>query len=122
MSEKFFAFTPETKAGDALHSLRDSAASNRYISYLYVVAGEERNLQGVVGLRELVVAPENASLGELMVSPVVTADHDCLREDLVELFAKYQFRMLPVVDAHDRLLGVVRYKDIMQGSKLGSAN
>src|ERR1022692_3213044 len=122
MSEKFFAFTPETEAGDALHSLRDSAASNRYISYLYVVAGEERNLQGVVGLRELVVAPENASLGELMVSPVVTADHDCLREDLVELFAKYQFRMLPVVDAHDRLLGVVRYKDIMQGSKLGSAN
>lgn len=116
MSERFLSFTPETTAGSALRSLRGSAGGKPNIAYLYIVAGEGKNLQGVVDLRELVVAPEGASLGELMASPVVTADRDCLREDLVALFAKYQFRMLPVVDAHDHLLGVVRYKDIMQGA------
>jgi magnesium transporter len=117
MSEKFFAFTQEAKAVDVLHSLRNFAGDNRNISYLYIVAGEAKTLQGVVDLRDLVIASENASLGELMISPVVTADHDCLREDLVALFVKYQFHMLPVVDAQDRLLGIVRNRDIMKGTK-----
>ena len=38
-----------------------------------------------------------------------------LREDLAELFAKYHFRMLPVVDERDHLLGVIHYRDIMKG-------
>jgi CBS domain-containing protein/sporulation protein YlmC with PRC-barrel domain len=120
MSGKFFAFTQEAKANDILHSLRNSAGSHRNLSYLYIVAGEGKNLLGVVDLRDLVVAPENTSLSELMISPVVTANHDCLREDLVALFAKYQFHMLPVVDAQDRLLGIVRNRDILKGTKFDS--
>jgi CBS domain-containing protein/sporulation protein YlmC with PRC-barrel domain len=120
MSEKFFSFTQEAKANDILHSLRNSAGNHRNLAYLYIVAGEGKNLLGVVDLRDLVVAPENASLGELMISPVVTANHDCLREDLVALFVKYQFHMLPVVDAQDRLLGIVRNRDILKGTKFDS--
>jgi len=117
MSERFFAFKPEAKAAEVLHSLRNFAGTNRNISYLYIVAGEGGALLGVVDLRDLVVAPENASMGELMISPVVTADQDCLREDLVALFAKYQFHILPVVGARDRLLGIVRNRDIMKGTR-----
>lgn len=120
LSEKFFTFTKEAKVDEVLHSLRNSAVTHRNLSYLYVVAGEGKHLQGVVDLRDLVVAPENASLGELMISPVVTADHDCLREDLVALFVKYQFHMLPVVDAQDRLLGIVHNRDILKGTKFDS--
>jgi len=115
MSVRFLSFAQDMKAADALNSLRSSAGGNRNISYLYIVGGDGSSLQGVVDLRSLVLAPEDAKLGDLMTSPVVTADHDCMREDLVAMFAKYQFRMLPVVDAHDHLLGIVRYKDIMQG-------
>ena len=32
-----------------------------------------------------------------------------------ELFAKYHYRMVPVVDARDCMLGTLRYKDIMKG-------
>jgi magnesium transporter len=120
MSEKFFTFPREARAGEVLQSLRNSAGNNQNLSYLYIVAGEGKNLQGVVDLRDLVVAPENANLGDLMISPVVTANHDCLREDLVALFAKYQFHMLPVVDAQDRLLGIVRNRDILKGTKFDS--
>jgi len=120
MSEKFFMFPREARAGEVLQSLRNAAGNHQNLSYLYIVAGEGKNLQGVVDLRDLVVAPENAGLGELMISPVVTANHDCLREDLVTLFAKYQFHMLPVVDAQDRLLGIVRNRDIMKGTKFDS--
>ena len=79
------------------------------------VEGEERTLVGVVDLRELVLARDDAPMGEVMISPVITAEDEDLRDDLQELFAKYHYRMLPVVDAHDRLLGVVRYNEIMRG-------
>jgi Mg/Co/Ni transporter MgtE len=50
-----------------------------------------------------------------MISPVVSAQRDDTREDLVEMFTRYQFHLIPVVDEHDRLLGVVHYRDIMKG-------
>jgi Mg/Co/Ni transporter MgtE len=39
---------------------------------------------------------------------------------VVALFAKYQFHLLPVVDAQDRLLGIVRGRDIMKGAQFVS--
>ena len=39
---------------------------------------------------------------------------DDVREDLTAMFSKYHFRMVPVVDAEDRIQGVVRYGDIMK--------
>jgi magnesium transporter len=68
-----------------------------------------------VDLREIVLAAETTLLGDLMVAPVVSATADSTREDLVDLFSRYQFHLIPVVDEHDRLLGVVHYRDIMKG-------
>jgi Mg/Co/Ni transporter MgtE len=38
-----------------------------------------------------------------------------VRDDIAELFAKYHFHLIPVVDAKDHLLGVIYYNDIMRG-------
>ncbi len=116
MSDKFLAFSKETRAGEVLKTLRTSRPDRRNMSYFYIVAGNEKQLLGVVDLRDVVLAPEDMTLGELMVPPV-TVERDALREDLTQTFAKYRFRMLPVVNAQDHLLGVVRYKDVMQDEK-----
>ena len=118
MTDRYLAFPKEMKVGEALQNLRTGPREHRNITYLYIVTGEEKSLVGVVDLRDLVTAPETARLCDLMASPVVTADHRALREDLMDLYSKYHFRLLPVVDAHDHLLGVVRYKDIMKGAKI----
>jgi CBS domain-containing protein len=122
MSEQFMAFSKETKVGQVLASLRSTPCDRRNLSYLYIVADEQKTLIGLVDLRDLVTASSETSLAELMISPIVPADPDALRGDLMKLFAKYQFRMLPVVDAHEHLLGVVRYKDLMRGAKLEYQN
>ncbi len=118
MTDRYLAFGKEARAGEVLQNLRTAPRDHKNITYLYIVAGEEKSLLGVVDLRDLVAAPEDAKLCDLMVAPVVTAEQYALREDLIELFSKYHFRLLPVVDAHDHLLGVVRYKDIMKGAKI----
>ncbi|HYA79165.1 MAG TPA: CBS domain-containing protein, partial [Candidatus Nitrosopolaris sp.] len=107
-----------TKVGEVLDLLRSTPCDRRNLSYLYIVADEQKLLTGLVDLRDLVTAPPETSLGDLMVAPVVTAERDALREDLKAMFAKYQFHMLPVVDTQEHLLGVVRFKDLMKGAKL----
>jgi CBS domain-containing protein/sporulation protein YlmC with PRC-barrel domain len=118
MSGRFLAFSKTTRVGEVLELLRSTPCDRRNISYLYIVADDQKLLTGLVDLRDLVTASPDTRLGDLMVAPVVTAERDALREDLKALFAKYQFRMLPVVDAGEHLLGVVRYKDLMKGAKL----
>ena len=115
LSSDYVAMPKETAVDQVLQQIRAAYREHEAISYIYIVVPDTHLLVGVVDLRDVVLAADTVALGELMASPVVAAQEDDMREDLAELFAKYHYRMLPVVDARDRLLGVIRYKDIMSG-------
>jgi magnesium transporter len=115
MTPDVLAVGKESRVGEVLGDIRRSGRESGSISYVYVVDGEERVLEGVVDLRDLVLAKDDALMGDIMISPVVSAEADDLRDDLQELFAKYHYRLLPVVDHRDHLLGVVRYNEVMKG-------
>jgi magnesium transporter len=116
MSSDYVAVPKTRKVGEVLAQLRSSGREPGSIAYIYVVNGEEQVLLGVVDLRELVLASDDAEISAVMTSPVASAEDTLLREDLEELLAKYHFRMLPVVDAKDHLKGVVFYNEIMKAS------
>jgi magnesium transporter len=111
----FVTATSDATVGRTLSELRLSGREPEQISYIYIVEGDAKTLCGVVDIRELVLAADHKTLQEIMVSPVVSAEEGDQREDIAELFAKYRYRMIPVVDEHDRILGVIRYKDIVRG-------
>jgi magnesium transporter len=116
MSSDFVTVPRTAKVGEVLAQLRRSGRERSSISYVYVVNGEEKVLLGVVDLRELVLAPDDAEVGGIMTSPVAAAEESLPREEVEELFEKYRFRMLPVVDAKDHLKGVVLYNDVMKAA------
>jgi magnesium transporter len=103
MTTDFITAARETKVSEILQQIRASRRTHDSVSHIYIVAGEERQLAGVVDLRDLVLAADAVALKDLMVSLVVTVQQDDMREDLAELFAK------------DHLLGVIHYRDIMRG-------
>jgi magnesium transporter len=74
----------------------------------------------LVDLRDLVLSPDGATMGEIMITPVVTAHQSDQRDDLEKMFERYGFGMLPVVDEENRMLGVIRYNDIMKGPELNT--
>lgn len=113
MSSDFIVFHKEATVGEVLKAIRTGGYEHPVISYIYVV--EDQVLIGVVDLRDIVIAPDSASLADLMVTSAVAAEEDTTRDDLGEMFAKYHFRMIPVLDVQDRILGVIHYNDIMQG-------
>jgi magnesium transporter len=114
MSADYVAVAREMTVGELLTKIRAEKREPEVISYIYIVL-PDNVLLGIVDLRELVLTDAGKPLSELMVSPVVTAEQDDTRDDLADIFSKYQFRMIPVVDPHDHLMGVVHYKDIMKG-------
>ena len=113
VSHEYVAWAKERTVGEVLASIRNATLDPKNISYVYVVEPTERVLQGVVDLRELVLARDEVPLADLMASPVVTADEHDERGKLAEMFDKYHYRMIPVVDSADRMLGVVRAKDVL---------
>lgn len=115
VSHDYVALPPESRVGETLDALRRSGRERESLSYLYVVNEPGKEVIGVVDLRELVLAQDHLPLSEIMASPVVSAEEDDTRDDLTDLFAKYHYRMVPVVDSQDRMRGVIRYKDIMKG-------
>lgn len=115
VSSDYVAMPGATPVGEALGSLRTSGREPYEVSYIYVVNPKTGVVEGVVDLRELVLAPDPTPLAEIMAAPVVAVEDDDLRDDVHRLFAKYHFRMLPVVDRVDRLLGIIRYGDVMKG-------
>jgi magnesium transporter len=114
MSSRYVAMAGTTPVGEALAHLREGKYEHDAISYIYIV-GEGDVLQGVVDVREALLAPSDKPLAEIMVAPVVSAEGNDTRDDLAELFAKYHYRMIPIVDAKDHVLGVVHYNDVMKG-------
>ncbi len=120
ISSSFIARPATAKVGDVLREIRGARHEPRTLSYLYVVSEEAPVLQGVVDLRDLVLAADDTTLADIMISPVVAAQENDLRDDLEKMFEKYGFGMIPVVDDQDRLFGVIRYNDIMKGPELNT--
>jgi len=69
----------------------------------------------LVDLRHLVLADDETMLEDIMIFPVVTAEKDASREDLAEIFGRYHYRMIPIVNSDDHILGVIYYNEIMKG-------
>lgn len=113
MSADYLTISPEATVGEARTRIRSSGLGYSGISYLYPV-GPDRKLLGAVDARQLLISGEEARMEELMASPAVAAEAEDTREDIEALFGKYHFRMIPVVDPEDRILGVIRFNDIMR--------
>jgi len=115
VSSNFMAVEKEMTVGEVLKIIRSGKYEEEAISYVYVLS-PEKVLTGVVDVRQILLSSDDVRISEIMISPVVTVEADDLRDDIVQLFAKYHYRMLPVVDSSDHMLGVIHYNDVMKST------
>ncbi len=93
------------------YSTRLRRIEETHLDTLMVVDAQNR-LRGVVGLKSLVVAPNDMLVRELMDQAPRTLTPEMDQEEAVKLFTKYKLKSAPVVDENGALLGVVVYRDI----------
>ena len=81
--------------------------------YLYVVNKEDYKLLGVVSLHDLVLAPFDTLISEIMNTSVISVSAGDDQEEVAEVFSKYGFPALPVVDGEGRMIGIVTADDVI---------
>ena len=93
------------------HILRTGADSESI--YTCYVTNASRKLEGVVSIRELLLAGDDQLVADLMETDVITAETTEDQEEAVARMMKYDFISLPVVDKEQRLVGIVTVDDVM---------
>jgi magnesium transporter len=112
MTRGFVAVPQSLTAEEAIAVLRRAKPDAEKAYYLYVVDGTGR-LQGVLGLRDLIVAEPTARVTTLMQRDVHSVLLGTDQEECARLIAHYDLLALPVVDADNRLVGVLTVDDLI---------
>jgi len=111
MQTEFIAVPPDWNVGQAIDYMRETADLPERFYELFVV-GDAGRLLGMVSLDRLLRAKRPVPIADLMEEdrPRVRADQD--QEEVARLFQRYNWVAAPVVDANDRLVGVITFDDV----------
>ncbi len=100
-------------------SVKESFARIRRIGedketiYICFVISADRKLEGIVTVKDLLLADDDAIVGDLMDRNVIFATTTEDQESVSEKFSDYDLMALPVVDTEGRLVGIVTVDDII---------
>jgi magnesium transporter len=111
MNPNVFALPEDLTAGEAITALQ-SSRDVEMVFYLYVV-DERRHLVGVVSLRRLLLVPPDTPLKRIMTTDVYSARVDTDQEEVARQVASYNLLAIPVVDAENKLTGVITVDDVI---------
>ena len=111
MVPAYCALVADTTVRQAIAEIRRSEEVDN-VFYLYVV-DEANHLLGVVSLRQLLLAPPEMPLAEVMTAAVIKVDTETDQEEVARLAARYDLLAIPVTDGMNKLLGIVTLDDII---------
>ena len=81
--------------------------------YTCFVIDSRRRLQGVITVKDLLLADGEEIIGNIMETNVISAFTHDDREDAADTCQKYDLTVLPVVDTENRLVGIITIDDIL---------
>jgi magnesium transporter len=113
MTSDFVALAGNLTAAQAIDELRERRPDPALTYYLYVVDPDGK-LEGVLSLRDLVVAAPDTKVSAIMDPHVLKVAAETPKEDVAALIAKYDLLALPVIDARRRLIGTVTVDDVVE--------
>lgn len=112
MTAEFTDLKQSMTVAQAIAHIRRTGENSESVYTCYVTdAG--RRLEGVLTIKELLLAQDDQLIADLMETDVITAETTEDQEEAVARMMKYDFISLPVVDKEGRLVGIVTVDDVM---------
>ncbi|MBI5025375.1 MAG: magnesium transporter [Nitrospirae bacterium] len=112
MTNEYIAYAPGLRVSEAIERFREDAREVETVYYIYIVDVEEK-LIGVISLRELLLAPPDAPLSEIMETKLKTVAPESDQRVVAEMLSKYNLLAIPVIDPENFLLGIVTIDDVI---------
>lgn len=112
MTIEFVDLKKEMMISAAMGKIRRIGLDRETIYTCYII-DSKRRLEGTVSLRELVLAPKDSRVDDIMrQDPIAVHTHDD-QEFVADIFKRYDLLAVPVVDQENRLVGIITVDDII---------
>jgi magnesium transporter len=112
MTPEYVAVRPEWTVGQAMQHIRAKGRDSETINVIYVTDSSWK-LLGILGLRQLILAPPTEIIGHIMNPHLIILSAFEDREEAVRAMQRYDVSVLPVVDSDGVLLGIVTVDDVL---------
>jgi magnesium transporter len=113
MNTDFVAIRKYRTVKQALNRIKKDYTRTELIYYINVIDNKQR-LVGVLTLRDLLLAKTTTPIAEIMQENIVKVDTDTHIKEVAQIFFKYNFYSLPVVDEKNRIAGIISMKDAFE--------
>jgi Mg/Co/Ni transporter MgtE len=112
MTTEFLALLVSATVENAIGVLREFEGGVETVGTIYLV-DSKGTLAGAVPLAKLVLAQPDTPLLALTSEPLISTHEATSDNEVAALFDKYNLVTLPVVDQHDKLVGVITADDVI---------
>ncbi len=110
MTAEYVALKEHMTVESALQYIRKNGVDKETIYTCYVTSGQ-RQLEGVVTLKGLVMADSDTIISDIMDTHVIRCVTTDEQEDVARMFTDYDLLALPVVDHEERIVGIITVDD-----------
>lgn len=111
MTIEYVNLSKELTVKEAISRIRKVGPNKETIYTCYVT--EARKLIGIVSVKDLLTAPDDIRISDIMETNLIFVDTSEDKEVVAHQFQKYDILALPVVDAEERLVGIITFDDAM---------
>lgn len=112
MTTEYLSLKAHTPVKEALLLVKAQAPDAETIYVIFVV-DDDGKLVGVLSLRDLIVAENDAYIEDIMNERVISVNVADDQEDVAQVMRDYDFMAVPVIDYQDHLLGIITIDDIL---------
>lgn len=113
MTIEFVDLKKYMTVADAFTRLRQIGINKETI-YTCYITDKNRHLLGIVTVKDLFLNDDKALLGDIMETNIISVHTHDDKESVANMFNKYDFLALPVVDKENRLVGIITVDDAME--------
>ena len=110
MTTEYISFKKNLTVEQALAKVRRQA-KNKETIYTLFVTDNSKKLEGVLTLKELLIADGDARVEDVMSKKVIKVSTDTDQEEVARMLQELDFLAIPVVDKEERLIGIVTIDD-----------
>ena len=112
MTTEYVSLRPNMTVEEAILRIRRTGIDKETIYTCYVTRGHK--LIGLVTVKDLLLCEDDeATIESIMQEHVISVNTLDDQEQVAQMFSKYNFLALPVVDTENRLVGIITFDDTM---------
>jgi magnesium transporter len=112
MTPEYVRISRHMSATEALEKVKINAEEKETIYTLYIT-DDSRKLEGVISLRDLLIAKSDDKIENIMQEITAKVSTDTDQEEVARLLQRLDWLAIPVVDKENRLVGIITVDDAM---------